>query len=187
MKPSVRAGSLAPQSQGMKKASETPQIHLTASSTSRSSQHPLYTSSPAKHQTQEPLRKRRQPRFSACFRKSSDKEDHEDSESYQRAKRSGKKLVRMWRYRSTHQMARIDIWHLGYDPELLIVLINLPLSFLLRQVLWGSLPASAGSSKLHSWTYQTQSQTNRATYRYFHALSLAHALCGRGWTPFSVS
>ena len=187
MKPSVRAGSLAPQSQGMKKASETPQIHLTASSTSRSSQHPLYTSSPAKHQTQEPLRKRRQPRFSACFRKSSDKEDHEDSESYQRAKRSGKKLVRMWRYRSTHQMARIDIWHLGYDPELLIVLINLPLSFLLRQVLWGSLPASAGSSKLHSWTYQAQSQTNRATYRYFHALSLAHALCARGWIPFSVS
>ena len=105
MKPSVRAGRASPQPQGMKKGSETPQIHLTASSTGRSSQHTLYTSSPAKQQTQEPLRKRRHSRLSACFGKGSDKEDNEGSESNQRAKRSGKKLVRMWRYHSIYQMA----------------------------------------------------------------------------------
>ena len=117
MKPSMRAGKAPSLFQGMKKGSETPQIHLTASSTSRSGQHTLYTSSPAKHQTQEPLRKRRQPRFSACFGKGSDKEDHEGSESKQGTKRSGKKLVRMWRYRSTYQRPRINSWHLGYHPE----------------------------------------------------------------------
>ena len=105
MKASMRAGRVLSPSQGMKKASETPLIHLTASSTGRSSQHTLYTSSPAKHQTQEPLRKRRQLRFSACFGEGSDKLEREGSESNQRAKHSKKKLVRMWRYRSTYQMA----------------------------------------------------------------------------------